>query len=94
MKIGTQALDAYQRTMATAPSTAVKSPQAAASTATAAAPQEAATAQFSKEAQALVAKASEGYDAQKVQALKSQVANGTYQVDSRLVASRMVDQLA
>ena len=95
MKIGTQALDAYQRTMGTAPTAAVRP----AATQAAQAPQnptsdEAATVQFSDAAKALAQQASASYDPQKVASLKSQVQDGSYKVDAHLVASRIVDQIA
>ena len=92
---GNPALDAYQRMSVTRVNGAQRTPAAATGEAEASAPQHAAKVSISSEARTRAAGAADGqFDVQKVESLKAQVDSGTLQVDSRLVASRMLDQLA
>lgn len=88
---GNPALDAYHR-MAVSPVAAARpvdrsqavDPQGAAGGA-------AAEVRISARARDLAAEGR--VDTQKVEALKQQIADGTYRVDSQAIASRMIDQL-
>lgn len=92
MKIGSRIVDAYLRTSvvgATQPAGKVSAPASAGS-----GPSEAARVSISDEARALMARASAPIDQAKVDTLRAKVADGSYTVDARMVAQRIVDQLA
>jgi flagellar biosynthesis anti-sigma factor FlgM len=93
MKVENRVLDAYRGVapvgakppaQATAP---VASPQAQGHA-------EAAKVTISPEARALAKSAEHPIDAKKVEGLKQQIADGTFKVDSKVVAQRLLDKLA
>ena len=88
---GNPALDAYQR-MAVNPVSGAK--HAARPEADSSGPQEAAKVSISATARELaVGAAPGGVDVNKVEALRSSIADGTFQVDARQIAGRMIDEL-
>jgi flagellar biosynthesis anti-sigma factor FlgM len=93
MKVDNRILDAYRGVApvgakppvpATAP---VASPQGQAHS-------EAAKVTISAEARALAQAAPETMDTKKVESLKQKIADGTFKVDSKVVAQRLLDKLA
>jgi flagellar biosynthesis anti-sigma factor FlgM len=89
---GNPALDAYQR-MAISPVSGARR-AAPVSADNAAQPAQAAKVNISSEARTRASSAAEGQvDVQKVESLKAQVEGGTYQVNPKLVASRMLDHV-
>lgn len=87
---GNPALDAYQR-MAISPVNGARR-AAPVSADVDAHPAEAAKVNISSEARSRANGAAESQiDVHKVESLKAQVSDGTYQVNSKLVASRMLD---
>jgi flagellar biosynthesis anti-sigma factor FlgM len=96
MKIDNRALNAYSRTSSLTGVSAAKPvrPSAGQESQEAGRPStDAAQVSISKEAREL-AGAQGASSSEKVQALKSKVDQGTFEVDSRMVAERMIDQLA
>jgi flagellar biosynthesis anti-sigma factor FlgM len=88
MKVHSNAIDAYART-ALASTTPAK-PVEATSTPGAPTSNEAAQVTVSDEARALAARGA-SYDDKKVQALKSQIASGEYQINPQMIAKRILD---
>jgi flagellar biosynthesis anti-sigma factor FlgM len=93
MKVNHQAVDAYVRTSRVSAPNAVdrSAEQEPASSTATPTTTEAASVTISSEARALAANAGEAASSAKVQKLRDHVANGTFQVDSHLVAKRMLN---
>lgn len=90
---GNPALDAYHR-MAVSPVGAarpVERAAGAASTGTGGAA--AAEVKISARARDLAAEANTNVDAQKVEALKQRIAEGSFRIDSQAVATKLIEQL-
>ncbi|HEY8942691.1 MAG TPA: flagellar biosynthesis anti-sigma factor FlgM [Polyangiaceae bacterium] len=91
---GNPALDAYHR-MAVSPVGSARPVEKAAPTAGIATGDAAAEVKISARARDLAAEAKESaVDTQKVEALKQQIAEGSFRIDSQAIASRMIEQLA
>lgn len=88
MKVHSNAIDAYARTALN--STTPTKPIEATGTPAASTSNEAAQVTVSDEARALAARGT-SYDDKKVQALKSQIANGEYQINPQMIAKRILD---
>jgi negative regulator of flagellin synthesis FlgM len=89
---GNPALDAYQR-MAVSPVTGARR-AAPVATGAEAPPAEAAKVSISSEARTRASAGEGQVDMQKVEMLKAKLAEGSYQVDTKLVASRLLDHIA
>jgi len=91
---GNPALDAYQR-MAISPVNGARRAAPAAAAEVEPQPAQAAKVNISSEARTRATSAAEGQlDVQKVETLKAKLMEGTYEVDSKLVASRMLDHIS
>jgi flagellar biosynthesis anti-sigma factor FlgM len=91
---GNPALDAYQR-MAVSPVSGARRAAPVASAEVEATPAQAAKVNISSEARTRASSAAEGQiDVQKVESLKAKLAEGSYQIDAKLVASRLLDHIA
>jgi flagellar biosynthesis anti-sigma factor FlgM len=93
MKVNHQAVDAYVRTAQVSAPNGVDraSEQEPATSAATPTSTEAASVTISPEARALATGAGQAASDAKVQNLRDQVTNGTFQVDSKLVAKRMLN---
>jgi flagellar biosynthesis anti-sigma factor FlgM len=90
---GNPALDAYQRMAISPVNGARRAAPVSADIETQ--PAQAAKVNISSEARTRASSAAEGQvDVQKVESLKAQVEGGTYQVNSKLVAGRMLDHVS
>ena len=91
MKVHSHAIDAYSR--AALASTTPARPVEPAATQVTSSNNEAAQVTVSDEARALAAKGGAGIDAQKVSALKKQIGEGEYRVNSQMLAMRILDSI-
>jgi flagellar biosynthesis anti-sigma factor FlgM len=90
---GNPALDAYHR-MAISPVGGARPVERAEGTTKASADSPAAQVQISSRARDLALEANNASaDAQKVDALKQRIAEGSFRVDSQMIATRMIEQL-
>jgi len=93
MKIGSRIVDAYMKTSLVGATSPARPSQGASPTA-APSHTDAAQVTISEEARALMAGASAPVDHNKIEALKTKIAEGTFKVDPHAVAKRIVDKLA
>lgn len=91
MKVHSQAIDAYART-ALASATPARPVEPPATPVTSSS-SDAAHVTVSDEARALAAKGAAGVDDQKVAALKKQIGDGEYKVNSQMLAMRILDSI-
>jgi len=92
MKVNHPAVDAYVRTSrVSAPNAVDRASEQEPASSEAPASTEASSVTISPEARALATGAGEAASGAKVQHLRDQVANGTFQVDAQLVAKRMLN---
>ena len=89
---GNSALEAYRRVQLTPVNPAQSSAQPAPATAERH-PTEAAKVSISSEARELATKGEANVNTKKVESLKASIADGSFKVDSHLVAKRMLDTL-
>jgi len=92
LKVFTRPLDAYVRTSMVGVSKTRKADSTTGAVTDRPATTEAASVTISEEARALVAGAAAPVDRAKVDSLRASIADGTYQVDSKMIAERMLDK--